>query len=98
MGHEADYSEDVARQIDREIQTLVEAAHIEAREILTLHRSVLDRLAEGLIVHESLDGDVLDEILAGAGGSVADSPGSVAGAAILEPQAPAEQMRAEGID
>ena len=98
MGHEANYSEDVAMQIDQEVKALVDAAHLEAREILTLHRSVLDRIAEALIVHESLDGDALDEILAGAGGSVADSPGSVSSGANLEPQAPAEQMRAEGMD
>ncbi len=98
MGHEADYSDDVAMQIDREVQGFVEAAHLEAREILTLHRSVLDRLAEALMVHESLDGAVLDEILAGAGGSVADSPRSVAGAPKLETQTPAEHMRAEGMD
>ncbi|MDW3176448.1 MAG: ATP-dependent zinc metalloprotease FtsH [Acidimicrobiia bacterium] len=98
QGHEADYSEDVATQIDSEVRSLVEAAHIEAREILALHRSVLDRLAEGLIEHESLEGDALEAILAEAGGAVENSPASASSHPTIESPQPAEQMRAEGLD
>lgn len=98
QGHEADYSDDVASQIDREVRALVEAAHEEAREILTLHRSVLDRLAEGLIEHESLDGDALETILAEAGGQVEHSAAGASSHPTIESPQPAEQMRAEGMD
>lgn len=98
QGHEADYSEDVATQIDSEVRALVEAAHIEAREILALHRSVLDRLAEGLIEHESLEGDALEAILAEAGGAVENSPAGASSHPTIESPQPAEQMRAEGLD
>ncbi len=98
QGHEANYSDDVAAQIDREVQELVDAAHAEAREILTIHRNVLDQLAESLIEHETLDGDELEEILAGVGSTIADSPGSVQTSPNLTPPQPAPQMRAEGPD
>ncbi|MGI9608408.1 MAG: ATP-dependent zinc metalloprotease FtsH [Acidimicrobiales bacterium] len=71
---EANYSDGVAAVIDREVRGLVQTAHDEAREILTIHRSVLDRLAEALIDHETIEGDVLDDILAGVGGSAPDTP------------------------
>ena len=103
-GHEADYSNEVAARIDSEIRELVDAAHSEAREILTIHRAVLDQLAESLIEHESLEGEALEEILAAVGGAVADSPGSVTTRPNLTtpqhlttPQR-AEQMRTEGMD
>jgi len=97
-GHEADYSDDVAAQIDREVQALVEVAHEEAREILTIHRPVLDRLADGLIEHESLDGDVLDEILAGVGGSFDDSPSTASNHRAIDFLEPAKQMNTEDRD
>ena len=37
FGHEADYSEEIAREIDDEIRRIVEAAHERAREVLTSH-------------------------------------------------------------
>ena len=64
VGHEPNYSEDVAGLIDREVNTLLEAAHTEAREILTLHRATLDRLADALVEQESLDEDQLNELFA----------------------------------
>ncbi len=98
QGHEADYSDDVAMKIDSEVLALVESAHEEAREILTLHRSVLDRLAEELIEHESLDGDALEAILSEAGGAVENSPAGASAHPTINPPQPAEQMRAEGMD
>lgn len=98
QGHEANYSQDVATQIDREVRGLVEAAHEEAREILTLHRVVLDRLAEGLIEHESLDGAELESILTEVGGVVENSPVGASSHPNIETPQPAEQMRAEGLD
>jgi cell division protease FtsH len=58
------YSDLIASQIDDEVRTLVEEAATEARELLTLHRPVLDRLAEALIDQETLNRDELDEIFA----------------------------------
>ena len=59
------YSDVIASKIDDEVRELVDAAADEARELLTLHRPVLDRLAEALIEHETLNRAELDEIFVG---------------------------------
>jgi cell division protease FtsH len=53
-GHEANYSDETAASIDAEVRRLLDEAHDEARELLTLHRPTLDRLAEALVAHETL--------------------------------------------
>lgn len=52
----ADYSEDTAIRIDREVDRIVQTAYERARKILTDNRAVLERLAQELLEHESLDG------------------------------------------
>ncbi|HET7074978.1 MAG TPA: ATP-dependent zinc metalloprotease FtsH [Mycobacterium sp.] len=54
MGTQADYSHEVARDIDDEVRKLIEAAHTEAWEILTEYRDVLDALAGELLEKETL--------------------------------------------
>jgi cell division protease FtsH len=54
MGTQADYSHEVAREIDEEVRKLIEAAHTEAWEILTEYRDVLDILAGELLEKETL--------------------------------------------
>ena len=61
----ANYSDEIASQIDTEIRKLVDGAAEEARELLTLHRPVLDRLAEAHIEHETLDRKELDVLFSG---------------------------------
>jgi cell division protease FtsH len=52
----ADYSEDTAIRIDREVNRIVDSAYERAKNILTEHREVLERLALELLEQESLDG------------------------------------------
>ncbi len=63
LGHRANYSEEIAAVIDREIRRLVDEAHERAREVLVHHRSVLDRMARDLVEKETLDTLDLAEIL-----------------------------------
>ena len=81
VGHERDYSDEMAGRVDTEVRRLLDEAHEEAREILTLHRAVLDRLADALVEHETLGDVQLGEIFAGlepwTGDETAD-PGSPA--------------------
>ena len=49
------YSEETARIIDLEIKKLVDDAMDSARQILTEHRDMLDKLAEALLEKETLD-------------------------------------------
>ncbi|HSV67778.1 MAG TPA: ATP-dependent zinc metalloprotease FtsH [Mycobacteriales bacterium] len=53
-GHQRDYSEDVAADIDGEVRGLIEAAHDEAWEILVEYRDVLDDMVVELIEKETL--------------------------------------------
>jgi cell division protease FtsH len=64
MGHEPNYSDQVASDIDDEVRRLLDDAHDEAAEILTLHRATLDRMAEELIEHETLDEERLKALFA----------------------------------
>ncbi|SOX56326.1 ATP-dependent metallopeptidase FtsH/Yme1/Tma family protein [Mycobacterium ahvazicum] len=65
MGNQADYSHEVARDIDDEIRKLIEAAHTEAWEILTEYRDVLDTLAGELLEKETLHRPELEQIFSG---------------------------------
>jgi cell division protease FtsH len=62
LGHQANYSNEVAARIDAEVRRLITAAHLQAREILVTHREVLDRLASALVERETLDTPELMEI------------------------------------
>jgi len=65
MGTQADYSHEVARDIDDEVRKLIEAAHTEAWEILSEYRDVLDTLAGQLLEKETLHRAELEGIFAG---------------------------------
>ncbi|OBJ44071.1 ATP-dependent metallopeptidase FtsH/Yme1/Tma family protein, partial [Mycobacterium colombiense] len=65
MGTQADYSHEVARDIDDEIRKLIEAAHTEAWEILTEYRDILDTLAGQLLEKETLHRAELEAIFSG---------------------------------
>jgi cell division protease FtsH len=54
MGHERDYSEKIAAEIDSEVRGLIEAAHDEAWEILVEYRDVLDSIVDELIEKETI--------------------------------------------
>jgi cell division protease FtsH len=64
MGHQRDYSEEVAARIDEQIRGLIEQAHDEAWEILVEHRDVLDDLVLKLFDKETVGKDELSEIFA----------------------------------
>ena len=64
MGHQRDFSEDVARIVDEEVRRLVEAAHDEAWEILTQYRDVLDHLVLELLEYETLNQSELARVFA----------------------------------
>jgi cell division protease FtsH len=62
MGHQRDYSEEVAAQVDAEVRALVEAAHHEAWEILVEYRDVLDEMVLQLLEKETLTKDQIAEV------------------------------------
>jgi cell division protease FtsH len=62
-GAPREYSEDTARVIDVEIQTLLEAAHTRVRATLTAQRALLKALGALLRVQEVVDRNVLTRLL-----------------------------------
>jgi cell division protease FtsH len=62
MGTQADYSHEVARDIDDEVRKLIEAAHTEAWTILSEYRDILDILAGELLEKETLHRAELEAI------------------------------------
>jgi cell division protease FtsH len=65
FGHEADYSEEIAREIDDEIRRIVEDAHERARKVLTENIEELQRLSKILIEYETIDRDQFLRLLGG---------------------------------
>ena len=55
MGHQRNYSEDVAAMVDNETKLLLANAHQEAFDILVENRDVLDSLVTALLEKETLD-------------------------------------------
>jgi len=60
-----DFSEGTARIIDEEIQRIVTIALTRAEELVQKNRVHLDRLAEGLLMHEELDREDVEKIFKG---------------------------------
>ncbi len=54
MGHQRDYSDAIAAEIDTEVRSLIELAHDEAWEILVEYREVLDNIVLELIEKETI--------------------------------------------
>jgi cell division protease FtsH len=63
-GRQADYSLEVAHEIDEEVRKLIEAAHTEAYEVLNTYRDVLDDLTLELIEKETLHQKDLERVFA----------------------------------
>jgi cell division protease FtsH len=64
MGHQRDYSETVASEIDAEVRKFIDEAHDEAFEILVQYRDVLDEMVLQLMEKETLTREQVLEIFA----------------------------------
>lgn len=65
MGHQKNYSEEIAFEIDKEIKLLIDEAYNKAKEILTDHFNQLDLIAKYLIVNEKIDAKLFKELMSG---------------------------------
>jgi cell division protease FtsH len=57
------YSEDIARNIDKEAQNIVERMYQRANQVLTEHRDKLEAVAQHLLAHEVIDQATLATLL-----------------------------------
>ena len=64
MGHQRDYSEEIAGIIDEEVRALIETAHDEAFSILEENREALDELVLRLLDKETIGKEEIAEIFA----------------------------------
>ncbi len=64
LGHAADYSGEIAVEIDREVRKLIDEAHDEALEILVENDHVLEAVADRLLEIETVDGKELAKLFA----------------------------------
>jgi cell division protease FtsH len=60
-----DYSEETAREIDKEIRSIVDVEYVRARKVIQERRAELDRLAQALLERETLDAEEIDAAMAG---------------------------------
>ncbi|HQC51206.1 MAG TPA: cell division protein FtsH, partial [bacterium] len=65
LSRHSDYSEETAREIDSEIRRLVISNYEKAKSIISEHRDQLERLAQALLKHESLNGEQIDQVMRG---------------------------------
>ncbi len=64
-GQQADYSEEIAREIDDEIRRVIEEGHELALAVLREHMEELHRISQILIERETIDSDQFERLLAG---------------------------------
>jgi cell division protease FtsH len=65
MGDNVDYSEKTAQEIDEEINRIVEKNYKQAINILKSNRDALDRLAQALVLWETIDLQQVKDVVAG---------------------------------
>jgi cell division protease FtsH len=73
IGEQKNYSEKSAEAIDEEIRTLIGTAYSRAKDILTTHRDILDRLSQVLMREETIEGEILERCFTGEGEPVLTS-------------------------
>lgn len=61
-GSERPFSEETAKAIDEEVQTIIKECHEEAKRLLTEHRDALDALVTALLERETLDEQEILEV------------------------------------
>ncbi|MBQ1407786.1 MAG: ATP-dependent zinc metalloprotease FtsH, partial [Eubacterium sp.] len=60
------YSESIASDIDHEVIAIIDKAYRETEEILKEHMEQLERVAQALLLVETIDGDQFEELFTGA--------------------------------
>jgi cell division protease FtsH len=63
FSQQADYSQETALRIDREVEEIVQSGYRRASDLLTEHRDVLERLSHRLLDEESLDGKAVYRLI-----------------------------------
>jgi cell division protease FtsH len=92
-GAEADYSEEIAREIDDEIRRVIEESHELALSVLREHMDELHKISAILIERETIDKDQFERLLAGEDEATVFPDESPADAEQPEPEAQPKRER-----
>jgi len=65
ISEQRNYSDEVAAKIDSEVRSIIDNAFNRAKEALTTHRSVLNRLAELLVEKETIESEEFEALFTG---------------------------------
>jgi hypothetical protein len=87
---ERDYSDKIAEVIDNHVDRLIRQAYARAKEVLLAHRDKLDRLAQYLIQHETVEETQLKKLLSDTPDA---EPEAVVQQPLAEKQEPAKDAR-----
>ena len=63
FGHQRDYSEQVAFEIDEEMKRIVDEKYEEAKNLLSSHRDMLEVIAKELLDKETIDAEEFQDIM-----------------------------------
>lgn len=63
IGHERNYSEQIAYEIDQEMQSIITECYDRCKELLIKHRDQLELIAQTLLEVETLDADQIKQLI-----------------------------------
>lgn len=63
LGHERNYSEQIAYEIDQEMRNIINECYTRCKDLLTEHREQLDLIANTLLRVETLDAEQIKELI-----------------------------------
>ena len=63
ISEDRNYSEEIAYAIDKEVKAIIDECYERAKEILTEHRDLLDKIANVLLEREVLDAEEFDKLV-----------------------------------
>ena len=63
FGHQRDYSDEIAAEIDKEVKKIVDERYNLAKELLLGNRDMLETIAKELLEKETLDENEFNEIM-----------------------------------
>jgi cell division protease FtsH len=66
ISEDRNYSDEIAFQIDKEVESIIDGAYNKAKEILTKNKRKLTKIAKTLLQKETLEGEELNNLLKGA--------------------------------
>ncbi|MBQ6739084.1 MAG: AAA family ATPase, partial [Synergistaceae bacterium] len=63
ISEDRNYSEEIAYVIDKEVKAIIDSCYERAKEILTEHRDLMDKIANALLEHEIIDAEEFERLM-----------------------------------